>query len=93
MKQIFYLGFIITDTEIEMTENHIFIIVNWSELESVHKVQTFLSFMNFYWRFIQNFFCIVISLTEIIKEFNVKLKKKLILWRTDFLSSEIKTAF
>ena len=76
-----------------MTENCIFIIVNWSESESVYKVQIFLSFVNFYWRFIQSFFCIAASLTEITKEFNAKLKKKLILWRTDFLSSEIKTAF
>ena len=28
VKWVLYLGFIITDTEIEMTENHIFIIVN-----------------------------------------------------------------
>ena len=93
VKQILYLGFIITDTEIKMTEYHIFIIVNWSESESVHEVQTFLSFMNFYWRFIQSFFCIAVSLTDIIKEFNAKLKKKLILWRADFLSLKIKTAF
>ena len=93
VKQIHYLGFIITDTEIEMTENCIFIIINWSESESVCKVQTFLSFVNFYWRFIQSFFCIAVSLTEITKEFNVKLKKKLILWKADFLSLKIKTVF
>ena len=93
MKWVLYLGFIITDMGIEMTENHIFIIVNWSESESVYEVQTFLSFVNFYWRFIQSFSYIVTSLTEITKEFNVKLKKKLILWRADFLSLEVKTAF
>ena len=49
--------------------------------------------MNFYWRFIQSFFCIATSLTEIIKEFNAKLKKKLILQRADFLSLKIKTVF
>ena len=49
--------------------------------------------MNFYWRSIQSFFCIAVSLTEITKEFNVKLKKKFILQRADFLSSKIKTVF
>ena len=38
VKQMLYLGFIITDTEIEMSEDHIFIIVNWLESESVYKV-------------------------------------------------------
>ena len=49
--------------------------------------------MNFYWRFIQSFSHIAALLTEITKEFNVKLKKKLILCKTDFLFSETKTAF
>ena len=52
-----------------------------------------MSFVNFYWRFIQSFFCITASFTEITKEFNVKLKKKLILWKTDFLSLKTKTVF
>ena len=88
-----YLGFIITDTEIEMTENHISVIVNWSESESVHKVQMFLDFVNFYQRFIESFFCIAASLTETFKEFNMKLKKELTLQRLDFLPSEIKIIF
>ena len=93
VKWVLYLGFIITDMRIEMAENYISVIVNWSESESVYKVQTFLSFVNFYWRFIQSFSYIAASLTEITKEFNAKLKKKLILQRADFLSSEIKNIF
>ena len=38
VKQMLYLEFIITDTEIEMSEDHIFTIVNWLKSESVHKV-------------------------------------------------------
>ena len=93
VKWVLFLRFIITDMRIEMNENCIFIIVNWSESESVCEMQTFLSFVNFYWRFIQSFFYITAPLTETTKRSNAKLKKKLILWRSDFLSAEIKTAF
>ena len=48
VKRVPFLGYIITDTRVEMEPNHISPIVNWPEPESVREVQTFLGFVNFY---------------------------------------------
>ncbi|SLM33286.1 Ribonuclease H-like domain [Lasallia pustulata] len=76
-----------------MEMDRISTIVNWPEPESVRKVQTFLGFVNFYWRFIQGFSCIAAPLTEAIKGSNTKLKKELVSRRAGFLSPEAQMAF
>ncbi len=43
-----FLGFILTDTSVEMEENRISTILNWPEPECVRDVQSFPEFANFY---------------------------------------------
>ena len=43
------------------------VIKDWPKLKSVHHIQVFLGFANFYWQFITGFSKIVASLTTIIK--------------------------
>ena len=93
VKHVLFLRYVLTDTEVEMKADQIFIIINWSESESVCEVQTFLSFVNLYCRFIQSFSYIAAPLTEITQRSNAKSKKKLISQRANFLSSETQTAF
>ena len=79
VKRVPFLGYVITDTGVEMEMDRISTIVNWPEPESVRKVQTFLGFVNFYQRFIQGFSCIAAPLTEATKGSNTKSKKELVL--------------
>ena len=93
VKRVPFLGYVITDTGVEMEMDCISSIVNWPEPESVRKVQTFLGFVNFYRRFIQGFSFIAAPLTEATKGSNTKLKKELVSQRAGFLSLEAQTAF
>ena len=78
VKRMPFLGYVITNTRVEMEMDRISSIVNWPEPESVCEVQTFLGFVNFYQRFIEGFSCIAAPLTEATKGSNTKLKKELI---------------
>ena len=93
VKHVPFLGYIITDTGVEMEMDRISSIVNWPEPESIREVQMFLGFVNFYRRFIQGFSRIAAPLTEATKGSNTKLKKELVLQRAGFLSPEAQTAF
>ncbi|KAG5717877.1 hypothetical protein E4T56_gene1449 [Termitomyces sp. T112] len=64
--QIEYLGLIILHGAAEMDPVKVAGIVEWPEPKKKKEVQAFLSFMNFYWRFIQNFShhaCLLFDLT------------------------------
>ena len=47
-----FLNFIISSNDIIMNLEYIFIIINWSIFNSIHDIQVFLEFYNFYYRFI-----------------------------------------
>ena len=55
MKKVKYLGLIIVKEEIQMNSVKITVIANWETLICVKDVQSFLSFANFYQRFIKSF--------------------------------------
>ena len=93
VKRVPFLGYVITDTGVEMEMDHISSIVNWPEPESICEVETFLGFVNFYRRFIQGFSRIAAPLTEATKGSNTKLKKELVSQRAGFLSPEAQMAF
>ena len=63
MKEVKYLGLIIAKGEIRMNPVKISVIVNWKALICVKNIQSFLEFVNFYWRFIKGFSQLVSSLT------------------------------
>ena len=55
MKEVKYLGLIIAKGEIQMNSAKITAIANWEASTCVKDVQSFLSFANFYQRFIKSF--------------------------------------
>ena len=62
-----YLDLIIIIDDIKMNFQKIEIIVNWKSFKCVKNVQTFLNFVNFYKKFIFNYFRLIISLNKLIK--------------------------
>ncbi len=66
--KIKFLRMIVERDEVRMNLEKIKIIVEWSFLTKLKKVQTFLEFVNFYKRFIKDFFKIAKSLIQLIKK-------------------------
>jgi hypothetical protein len=62
-----FLGFIISDQGIEMSEEKVRTILDWKTPQSVKDVQSFLGFANFYRRFIEGFSRLTRPLTEATK--------------------------
>ena len=86
--KVFFLNYMIRFESVKMKLNWIKIIEEWSLSCSMKKVQFFLRFMNFYCRFIRNYFKIAALLHELIK--NAKKEE----WRSFFvLTDTAKDAF
>ncbi|SNX83216.1 related to Gag-pol polyprotein [Melanopsichium pennsylvanicum] len=62
-----FLGYIIKPSGIEMDPDKIRTIKEWPMLESIHDIQRFLGFANFYRRFISHFARIARPLTSLVK--------------------------
>ncbi len=62
------LKFIITSENLRMNLKKIEAVTTWLTLKSKIKVQFFLEFANFYKRFIEKYFRIILSLTNLIKK-------------------------
>jgi hypothetical protein len=60
-----YLGYIIAPTGISIDPEKVKAIEEWKEPTNVKGVQSFLRFMNFYRRFIQDFIKITVPLTKL----------------------------
>ena len=68
IKEIPYLELIIITEEVKMNSVKVSIIVKWLTLMNVKDVQSFLSFINFYWRFIYSYSKLASPLTCLIKK-------------------------
>ena len=68
MIEIKYLDLIIIINEIRINMKKVIVVLNWSISKNVKNVQSFLNFVNFYRRFIQEFFRLVDPLTQLIKK-------------------------
>jgi len=66
--EIKYLGLIIIIHGIKMDSEKVNVVMNWAASRDVKDVQSFLSFVNFYRRFIKEFFKLVGSLTVLIRK-------------------------
>ena len=64
------MGFIVFAQGIKIEEKRIKAVRNWLEPQSVRDIQVFLSFANFYRRFIRNFSRITASLTSMLQKTN-----------------------
>ena len=62
-KSVEYLGYILSPSNLTMSNNKIKIIQDWLEPKKVKDIQSFLGFTNFYCQFIFNYLDIVIPLT------------------------------
>jgi len=54
-QQIEYLGLVISENKVSMDPVKVTGVREWPTLENKTDVQAFLGFVNFYWRFIQDF--------------------------------------
>ncbi len=66
--EIKYLSLIIIIHETKMNSEKINVVMNWAASRDVKDVQSFLSFVNFYRRFIKKFFKLIDSLTVLIRK-------------------------
>ncbi|KAJ1040162.1 hypothetical protein NDA10_002624 [Ustilago hordei] len=66
-KTVEFLGYIIKPTGIEMDPEKVRIVKEWPMPESIHDIQRFLGFANFYRRFIAHFARIAKPLTALVK--------------------------
>ncbi|KAJ1599194.1 hypothetical protein NDA14_003925 [Ustilago hordei] len=66
-KTVEFLGYIIKPTGIEMDPEKVRTVKEWPMLESIHDIQRFLGFANFYRRFIAHFARIAKPLTALVK--------------------------
>ncbi|KAJ1038196.1 hypothetical protein NDA10_006578 [Ustilago hordei] len=66
-KTVEFLGYIIKPMGIEMDPEKVCTVKEWPMLESIHDIQRFLGFANFYRRFIAHFACIAKPLTSLVK--------------------------
>ena len=89
IKEIPYLGLIIITKGVKMNSAKVSTIVKWLTLMNVKDVQSFLSFVNFYWRFIYGYSKLASPLTHLIKK-NVPFE-----WTTEcqFTFNALKKAF
>ena len=58
---VHYLGFVLSQDNLKMDQSKVQTIQDWPEPQKVKDIQSFLSFENFYHRFISNYSNIVIS--------------------------------
>ena len=68
IKKVPYLELIIITEEIKMNSAKVSIIVKWLTLVNIKDIQSFLSFANFYWRFIYGYSKLASPLTHLIKK-------------------------
>ena len=68
MKTVKFLGSIITTDRIQMDDEKVKVIREWSEPRNLKEVQAFLGFANFYQRFIQGYSQICTPLTKMTKK-------------------------
>ena len=86
-KKIDFLNFQIFSIEISMQKNRMLIVQNWFMFCSHRNVQTFIKFVNFYRRFVNEFFKIIANLIDLLKKaINEKFsfKFKLIVEKKEF---------
>ena len=65
--EVRFLGYIVSSQGIQMEDKRIEAVKNWLEPKSVRDIQVFISFANFYWRFIQDFSRITTPLISILR--------------------------
>ena len=68
VKKIIFLEVIVSEQDLCMNSSKMIIIVNWTTLTNLKEIQNFVRFVNFYHRFIRNFFKLVKSFTQLTRK-------------------------
>jgi hypothetical protein len=68
MEEVDFLGFVVSPGEVSMEKDKVAMIVDWPVPKSVHSIQIFLGFANFYHRFIQAYFHVVLLITTFLRK-------------------------
>ncbi len=67
VKSIKYLKFILkVEKDVQINSQKMKAIMNWQAFKSVKEVQSFIDFVNFYWRFIKNFSNLIMSMMNLV---------------------------
>ncbi len=75
-----FLRFVIFTESVSMNLSKVNIIKTWFRSKMYQKIQVFLRFINFYWRFIHHYFQIAKSLTELLKDSVKDVKMNSFIW-------------
>lgn len=70
-----FFKYFISVIDVHMKSARVKTVKNWSEFRFYHNIQIFLKFVNFYRRFIHNFFIIIHSLISLLKDSQNEKKK------------------
>jgi hypothetical protein len=69
VKSTKYLEFILeVEKDVQMNSQKMKTIMNWQVFKSVKRVQSFIDFANFYWKFIKNFSNLIMSIMTLIQK-------------------------
>ena len=63
-----YLGYMLSPEGLTMADNKVKCIQDWPEPRKVHDIQSFLSFANFYQRFVDGYSAITVPLTRLMRK-------------------------
>src|SRR5205814_1755364 len=73
VQEIEFLGYVLSPEGVSISKERIAMIVEWPVPASMHDIQVFLGFANFYRRFIEGYSRVVLPLTALLRK-NVKFK-------------------
>jgi hypothetical protein len=68
MKEIIFLGYVITLGKIGLDPEKVRVIITWETLTTIKQIQFFLGFANFCKKFIKLYSKIILPLTDLIKK-------------------------
>ncbi len=68
VEETVFLEVIVSEQDLRMNSIKVKVIVNWTTLINLKKVQSFVKFVNFYRRFIKNFLKLVKSFTQLTRK-------------------------
>jgi hypothetical protein len=67
-QKVIFLRYVISIEGIFMNSSHIEFIVEWLPLKSIHDIQVFLDFANYYQHFIKKYSCVILSIMRLLKK-------------------------
>ena len=76
MKEILILRVIVSKGQVQMKQDKVKAVKEWKTPMKIKEVESFLGFVNFYWKFIQNFSHITKPLNDLKEKKEWKWKKE-----------------